>query len=226
MEDDYICRIMKRRILLLVTLLVCGFSAFGADSLAVATRHEIRLGGGDMMFETLIWNNQIHKDYSWSTPGATFNEKRNYVYSPHIAAEYAYHLLPWLSLGVMVDFQVTGWKLYSYDSKGREIAVTNENFTNLCILPTVRFNYFRREHVGLYSAISAGIDFNGGSEVDGFGRHVQLGLAADLRFIGVTLGNRHWWGYAELGGIYALRNKNCMYLMNSEIFRVGASYKF
>lgn len=201
-------------------------SAAEADSLAFKSRHEVRFGVGDMMFETLIWNNDIHKDYSRALQGSVFREDRNYVYSPHINAEYAWHVLPWLSVGAMVDFQITGWKRYWYDNGNREVAVTNENFTNICILPTVRFNYFRREHVGLYSAISAGVDFNGGTEVDGFGRYVQVGVAADLRFIGVMVGNRHWWGYAELGGIYALRNKNCMYLMNSEIFRVGASYKF
>ena len=219
---------MKFNFVLMLVLLLPAvtLSAKSAGQVDPAQKHEVRLGLGDMLFETLIWNNQVHKDYSAGLPGSVFNEKRDYAYSPHISGEYTYRILPWLSLGGIVDFQITGWKNHQYDNTNREVNVSNGNFYNLCIMPSVRFNYFRREHVELYSAIAAGMDINGGTETDSFGRHTEVGVAADLRFIGAAFGSGCWWGFIELGGTYALRNKNCMYLMNSEIFKLGVSYKF
>ena len=206
-------------------MLTVSLSAKSPSADSLGTRHEIRLGVGDMMFETLVWNNQLHKQYS-SDPGSRFAEKRDYWYLPHISGEYSYHILPWLSVGGIVNFQMTGWNTYVYKGNSELDTVTKENFFNFCIMPTARFNYFRREHVGLYSAVSVGLDINGGTEVDGFGHNTVAGLAADLRFIGVTAGNGHWWGFAELGGLFALKNKNTLFLMGSELFRFGVSYKF
>ncbi len=196
---------------------------FHRDSLR--QRHEVRFGVGDMMFETLMWNNQLHKQYA-SDALSLFPEKRDYWYLPHFSAEYSCHFLPWLSVGCILDFQMTGWTTYVYNGQNEQVGTSKENFTNLCIMPVARFNYFRREHVGLYSALAVGIDFNGGTELDGFGKHTQVGVAADLRLIGVTIGGGHWWGYAELGGIFALRNTGTLFLLGSELVKCGVSYKF
>lgn len=208
-----------------LTVLGVGLSAADISSDSLKCRQEIRLGIGDMMFETLVWNNQIHKQYA-SASAYLFPEKRDYWYLPHISGEYSYHILPWLSVGAVLDFQMTGWNTYVYDGRNELVECRKENFTNLCIMPLARFNYFRREHVGLYSAITVGIDFNGGTEVDGFGHHTRAGLATDLRLIGVTAGNGHWWGFAELGGIFAMRNPRNLFLVGSELVKCGVSYKF
>lgn len=219
---------MKKFILLILLLPAMGLQALaaGKSGETQSVRHEFRLGAGDMLFETLIWHDQLHKKYTGAKPDFLFPEDRAYGYSPHMSVEYAYHILPWMSIGTIVDFQVTGWSREWYNSSNKLASTTYENFYNLCIMPTARFNYFRREHVGLYSSISVGMDVNGGSEYNGFGKNTELGLAADIRFIGVTVGGGHWWGFAELGGLYALRNKNAMYMMSSQIVKVGASYKF
>ena len=219
---------MKNKLVYLIFLLLAVIPAAGKGPSrgCSSSKHEVRLGIGDMFFETLVWNNQVHKNYAGALPGSVFTEKRDYFYTPHISAEYAYHILPWMSLGGTVDFQYTGWKNHRYDNENREVGVTDECFANLCIMPTARFNYFRREHVGLYSAVAAGLDINCGTETDIKGNHTGLGAAIDLRFIGVTAGSGHWWGFAELGGTYALRNGSCFYMVNSQIFKVGVSYKF
>lgn len=191
------------------------------------SRHEVRLGVGDMLFETMIWHNQVHKSYAGSPAGILYPEKRNYRYLPHISGEYSYHLLPWMSLGCALDFQQTYWRTEYFNSADDRVKESvKENFFNLCILPMIRFNYFRREHVGLYSALAVGMDINGGTEKNGRGQKMVVGAALDLRPIGVIFGAEHYWGYVELGCLNALKSKDEMFLLCSEIVRIGLSYKF
>lgn len=191
------------------------------------SRHEVRLGVGDMLFETMIWHNQVHKSYAGSPAGILYPEKRGYSFLPHISGEYSYHLLPWMSLGCALDFQQTYWRTEYFNSADDRVKESvKENFFNLCILPTIRFNYFRREHVGLYSALAVGMDINGGTEKNGRGQKTVVGAALDLRPIGVIFGAEHYWGYVELGCLNALKSKDEMFLLCSEIVRIGLSYKF
>lgn len=191
------------------------------------SRHEVRLGVGDMLFETMIWHNQVHKSYAGSPAEILYPEKRGYRFLPHISGEYSYHLLPWMSLGCALDFQQTYWRTEYFNSADDRVKESvKENFFNLCILPTIRFNYFRREHVGLYSALAVGMDINGGTEKNGRGQKTVVGAALDLRPIGVIFGAEHYWGYVELGCLNALKSKDEMFLLCSEIVRIGLSYKF
>lgn len=191
------------------------------------SRHEVRLGVGDMFFETMIWHNQVHKSYAGSPAEILYPEKRGYSFLPHISGEYSYHLLPWMSLGCALDFQQTYWRTEYFNSADDRVKESvKENFFNLCILPTIRFNYFRREHVGLYSALAVGMDINGGTEKNGRGQKTVVGAALDLRPIGVIFGAEHYWGYVELGCLNALKSKDEMFLLCSEIVRIGLSYKF
>lgn len=191
------------------------------------SRHEVRLGVGDMLFETMIWHNQVHKSYAGSPAEILYPEKRGYSFLPHISGEYSYHLLPWMSLGCALDFQQTYWRTEYFNSADDRVKESvKENFFNLCILPTIRFNYFRREHVGLYSALAVGMDINGGTEKNGRGQKTVVGAALDLRPIGVIFGAEHYWGYVELGCLNALKSKDEMFLLCSEIVRIGLSYKF
>lgn len=191
------------------------------------SRHEVRLGVGDMLFETMIWHNQVHKSYVGSPAEILYPEKRGYRFLPHISGEYSYHLLPWMSLGCALDFQQTYWRTEYFNSADDRVKESvKENFFNLCILPTIRFNYFRREHVGLYSALAVGMDINGGTEKNGRGQKTVVGAALDLRPIGVIFGAEHYWGYVELGCLNALKSKDEMFLLCSEIVRIGLSYKF
>jgi len=189
-------------------------------------QHEVRLGVGDMFFETMAWHSELHRDYSGCDPTAVFCENTKYSYSPHLSGEYAYHILPWLSVGATVDFQMTGWTKEYYDSSNTLLEKEHANFYNLCILPTVRFNYFRRKYVGIYSSISVGMDINGGTETNGFGQNTVCGIALDIRPVGVIAGKDHWWGFFEIGGLYALQNKQNFFMLNSQIMKAGVSYKF
>lgn len=189
-------------------------------------RHEVRLGIGDMGFETMIWHDNIHKSYIGGDTGFVNIENTDYRYTPHFSAEYSFHVLKWLSIGAIVDFQSTSWTRYGYDNHNTAVSVSKENFYNLTVLPTFRFNYVRRPHFGVYSALSFGLDINGGSEANGFGKYTVACMAGDIRLVGFRGGNGHWWGFAELGALAALQNGNIIYMLGSELIRAGVSYKF
>ncbi len=192
----------------------------------VKENQELRLAIGDMFFENLIWHDQIHKDYYGAPAGVVFTEDTHYRYMPHISMEYSYYMFPWMSVGGIVDFQNTAWHREKYDNTNRFLGYSKENFCNLSMMAGVRFTYLRREHIGLYSSLALGLDINGGSERDGFGHYTACGFAADVRLIGFKAGNGHWWGFVELGGMNALKKKSVIYMLGSELFKAGVSYKF
>ena len=213
--------------LFLTYLLTFAASARGAETIGTdGNRNELRLGVGDMLFETLIWHNQIHKSYIGTPDGSIFTEDNHYSYTPHLSLEYSYHLLPWMSLGFIADFQNTAWRRERYDNTDILTGYSNENFYNLSLLPVVRFNYMRHPHAILYSALALGVDINGGSEKDGFGHYTACGFAADIRLIGIRCGSGQWWGFAELGALGALKHTSVIYMAGSELFKVGVSYNF
>lgn len=211
--------------LILLTWVDCSASGISGQADGFQ-RHQVRIGCGDMFFETMIWHNQVHKLYPDIRECDSMPEKRNYRYLPHLSAEYSYHILPWLSVGGILDFQETLWSTEFYDKRDRMESSTKDNFYNLCVMPVVRFNYFRREHVGIYSSLAVGVDINGGTEKNGFGQNTVIGAALELRPIGVTFGGGQWWGYFELGCINGMKNKNAMFMLASEILKAGISIKF
>ena len=215
---------MKRCISLVLLLgYCCCFARNGEESIS---RHSLRIGIGDMMFETVCWHNEIHKDYSAISDGISKSENVNFRYTPHFSAEYSYMALDWLSLGLVCDFQYTSWDRKYYNNRNLLTNSSRENFFNLSLLLNVRFNYFRRKHFGIYSSIAPGIDINGGSEADGFGRHTLAGAAVDLRLVGLTAGGGSHWGFIEFGMMAALKNPDSIFLFGSQLVKAGYVYKF
>ncbi len=215
---------MKKCITIVLLFLCC--SSFAQDNGIPDSRHELRFGIGDMMFETLHWHNEVHKDYSAISSGTSKPEDVNFRYSPHISAEYSYRLLDWLSLGLVCDFQSTSWERNYYNNQDLATRSSKENFFNLSFLLNVRFNYFRREHFGIYSSIAPGLDINGGSETDCFGRHTLAGAAVDLRLVGLTAGAGQHWGFIEFGMMASLKDPDHIFLFGSQLIKIGYSYKF
>lgn len=214
-----------RKFITIALLLLCCRS-FAQNDGSPDFRREFRIGVGDMLFETVRWHNQVHRDYSFVADGIIKPEDINYSYTPHFSAEYAYRLKDWLSLGVVCDFQYTKWDRFNYNNKGLVMECSKENFYNLSFLLNVRFNYFRRQHFGIYSSIAPGLDINGGSETDCFGRHTVAGLAADLRLVGFTVGGRRHWLFAEFGMMAALKDTDTIFLFGSQLVKVGYVYRF
>lgn len=212
--------------LFISVLLLAGFSCLAQENSQALSRHKIRVGIGDMMFETVRWHNQVHKDYSGIADGLSKPEDSYFSYSPHISAEYSYSILNWLDLGLVWDTQITSWERNFYNNRDAVVNTEKHNFFNMSFLVNVRFNYLRREHFGMYSSIAPGIDINGGSETDCFGKHTLAGAAVDLRLVGITAGSGQYWGFAEFGLMAALQNPDHIFLFGSQLIKIGFTYKF
>ncbi len=163
------------------------------------TRHEVRVGWGDMLYESAVFFNS--------------SEKRDYRYTGHIFGEYQYRFNNWLSAGLQLDWEKVGWN-------------RNEYFTNFCILPDIRFTYFRKNRFTIYSGLSLGLCVNGGTEVNYKGHRTECAPALGLTLVGGTFSLSNWFCALELGGLNALNGKNEVYLAASRIFSISIGYRF
>ena len=113
----------------------------------------------------------------------TFRTPRYFV--GNYSLSYTYHERRWLQYGGMATFGAsTCWR--------RDVATGEkiENLSQYClsIMPTVRFNWFYREAVQLYSSVSVGVvtDFD------------SAYLWGDATLLGCSFG-RKFFGFAEFG---------------------------
>lgn len=206
--------------------LLVGLSASAQQKPASFYKHEISVGVGDMLFETAIWHDQVHREYGQIGSEIDLFENTDYSYTPHLFIEYYYRVSDWFNIGFDYDFQYTSWTEEHYNAAGFKTGTSSEKFYNLCLMPSMRFNYLNKKHFNLYSIISLGLDVNGGTKADCFGKKTLVGAAADLRLIGFKFGSGHCWGFVDLGLLAALKDQNTIFLLGSELCRVGFSYKF
>ena len=106
-------------------------------------KHELRLGVGDQLFESLVWQNPSH--YVNNMPSSwTKTYKENYRYTQHWFLQYNYDVLDWLGVGAMADASGCLWDNVLRDGTSGEISrQKNEAFWNLSFMPVVRFWWFR-----------------------------------------------------------------------------------
>lgn len=221
---------MKKPILLNLLLLLMLMPRLSfADTLEerAQNKHEVRLLVGDMLFESLMWYDNLHLNYAGAgTASSVFYENRHYTYTPHMALEYQYRFNRWFGLGLQADMQLTAWRRLGYNNRNEEVSSERKNFYNICFLPTARFTFFHSPYVDLYAAIGAGLDINGGTEPDIYQRRVACGAALDIVPFGVAFGKGRWFGSLEVGGLFALKNKQTMFMMNSRILAAGVGVTF
>lgn len=191
-----------------------------------AKRHEVRVGWGDQMFECLVWQNPQH---IITNMPETFTKqyKEHYRYSQHWLAEYQWRVNSWLGLGAMIDASGCVWDDVTRNGLGKEVSrLDNQSFWNLTIMPVFRFTWLNREHISLYSALGAGLGINGGTQTDAYGRHTLFCPAFDIALVGLTTDWGRWFAFAQLGGLYSLKDKSTIFLLNSRIVSVGAGFRF
>lgn len=218
---------IKFRALILVALVVLPCAALKAEMRASreALKHEIRIGWGDQLFETMVWRNQMPGQLNMD--GTLYYRNERYRYTQHLFIEYQYRFTYWFSLGATVDGSAVLWNTNIYDLSGNYLASDSKhNFYNLVVMPNVRFTYLYHEYVSLHSAIGIGLNVNGGTDVDIQGRHTALAGALDLTFIGVTVGHGHWYGSFEIGGLFSMKNAGSVYMVSSKIMRASVGFRF
>ena len=71
-----------------------------------------------------------------------------------ISAEYFYHATDWLGVGGIFTF---GQMNTNYNDAIDEVPVYTGKSTNFTLMPAVKFNWFRRQHFGMYSKVGAGV---------------------------------------------------------------------
>ena len=125
--------------------------------------HELRVGWGDQMFETLMWHDIGHPSILSPTYQATYNER--FRYTQHWFAEYLYRLNYRYSFGLLMDYSGVFWDRVLRNGRGKVLQrKMNRAFHNIAIVPTVRFSYHRWDYVSFYSAIGVGLNINTGTE--------------------------------------------------------------
>ena len=187
--------------------------------------HQVRIGWGDQLFESLVWYNQPHPTIYPETYTEEFAE--NYRYLQHWFAEYQYRVNHWFNVGAMVDYSGVVWDRVTRDGKGNEMArKKNRNFHNISILATTRFTYLHSKYVELYSGLGAGLNINTGSELDYLDRQTALAPVFSLSILGMSVGNEQWFGAVEVGGLFSLISTHEVYMAGSRMFNVSVGYRF
>jgi hypothetical protein len=218
---------MKRKIYLVLALcaLCLGVSAENQWD-HINRRHEVRIGWGDQLFESLVWHNPTNI-MTVDQSSETYLYKENHRYHQHLWAEYQYRVTHWFSYGGMIDMSEVGWDIVQRDGTGMELSRTkNQYFYNVVLMPTIRFTYFFHENVNLYSGLGVGLDINGGTEKNVYGKTTEVGAAVNITLIGVSANYDRWFWTVDFGGMYALQNTNKIYMASSRIINVGFGARF
>lgn len=211
-----------KKLLLSFSLLACLSTVCLAGT--PPSRHSVRLGWGDMLFETLAFHPSARDTYDPGSLPAGFRSKGTFghAYTGHIFADYMYTLTDVTSVGVQTDFEGIFWKEGQRDAAGSLVGdPTQVNNFNLCILPSVRFTYFRSEWVDIYSGVSLGLLLAFDNQ-----RHLELAPALNLNLVGVKVGKGNWAGTVEIGLLNALKGANDIYMFASRLFSVGVNYSW
>ena len=120
-----------------------------------------------------------------------------------------------------------GWDDVTRNGAGLEVSRSkNHYFYNVVLMPTVRFTYFFHENVNLYSGLGIGLDINGGTEKNAFGKKTEVGAAVNITLIGISANYDRWFWTVDFGGMYALQNTNKIYMASSRIINVGFGARF
>lgn len=187
--------------------------------------HQLRIGWGDQMFETLVWYHQPHSTIYPESYIEQYEEDFRYV--QHWFAEYQYRVKYWFNVGAMVDYSGVLWDKVRRNGKGEELDREEDcSFHNIAIMLTMRFTYFHSKYVSLYSGLGAGLNINTGSELDYLDRHTAFAPALNITALGMNVGNNRWFGAVEFGGLYSLANINEVYMAGSRMFTVSVGYRF
>ena len=218
---------MKRYLFIFLVLLSGLSTAFAETKWDYHTwRNEIRIGWGDQLFESLMWHNPT--TYTKTLP-ASYRQlyHENYRHHQHLWVEYQWRFTHWFSLGGMFDMSEVGWDDVTRNGAGIEVLRDpNHYFYNIVIMPTIRFTYFYHPNVNFYSALGMGIDINGGTEKNMYGKTTEVGFAINGTVFGVSANYDRWFMTVDFGGMTALRNANSIYMALSRIMNVSVGVRF
>lgn len=190
-------------------------------------RHEVRIGWGDQIFETLMWQVTtpvaIYPETQFLNP-ADVRQYRNekYRYHQHWFAEYQYRVNRWFGLGFLFDCSGVSWETVTRDGYGDILESSSRKyFYNIAMLPNFRFTYFNHEYVSLYAALGMGINVNSGTEKNIYDNYTDYGFAANATIFGLAINYQRWFINFEYGGMYSLKNSNTVFMVKSRMLTLS-----
>ena len=131
-----------------------------------------------------------------------------------IGVEYYYHVTPAIGLGAVVTY--AGCKVE--DEKTKKYDLTENFFT---VMPSVKFNWLRKKHFGMYSALSVGAMFltigcneNAKAADPNAKDETFTVLMLQATPLGIEFGGEQFRGFVETG------------VGEKGIFSAGLRYKF
>lgn len=186
---------MKKVLVLVVAAMMATMSAT-AQQRYEDNRHEVAVSYGIM--SNSQWLNSVIMTmniFEGLTPvkGSAFGP---------ISAEYFYHANSWLGVGAIFSFgQVTTQYNLAIDNDTEVYTGKNTSYT---LMPAVKFNWFRRQHFGMYSKVGAGVmmcnmkaipadPFEKTDSETGFGFNWQVSA------LGIEFGGTQFRGFVEGG---------------------------
>lgn len=180
-------------------------------------KHELKIGIGDPI--TYCWAHTPH--YSQSSQNGEVIDKP--ISTGHIFAQYSYNINSWLSLGWNIDGIYAAQTTHKYTNSIDDDIWTTHHTVLSCI-PTVRFTYYDRNIIRLYSSV--GIGFS--EEIIRSTQYQKYTPAAafDVTALGISLGKNHWYGCFEIGGLTSFSSADYIILLGSKIFRLSIAYNF
>lgn len=151
-------------------------------------KHDIRIGVGTVSVPTLLaleeWNHDYSPNFRKDMAEAdTYLTPRKFI--GNYSLTYTYHDRKWLQYGGQVMFGAS-----TRTRKDSTTGAVTENLNHyvFSVMPTVRFSWFYREKVQMYSSVSLGVvtDFE------------DLYVWGDATLFGCSFG-RNFFGFAEVG---------------------------
>jgi hypothetical protein len=143
--------------------------------------------------------------------------------SGHLFLGYRYDVNSWFSAGAEVDWFYLWSNSVHRNGYGEIVGTYDYHLHQLTIMPSIRFTYFRRPLVELYSGLGLGYTMYEGS----YG--VQHGFTFSPTLFGVNVGNEHWFAEMELGGMATVTTSwfgNPGVLFSSRLLSVAVGYRF
>ena len=187
---------MKIKSLLAIAAIAFLFMPVQAQD-EMETRHEIGITYGAV--PNSVWLD-IYTDLIGTIFGETYDNNR--YYGP-IGLEYYYHTNPLIGVGAVAVFTTNNENAFE-----NNIKTSHHTKTYFTFMPSVKFNWLRKKHWGMYSKLAAGATYThfNFEDCDENGKKTgEKTTATDLMFnfqaslIGVEAGNQHVRGFAEFG---------------------------
>lgn len=181
---------------LLAAVIICSLSSTVKAQEFYNTKHQLAVSYGVIPNST--WISAI-EDFAMivSTVGQVAYDNDKDLGA--ISAEYLYHVSPVVSVGAAGVFARTTKDIIFEADKSKGGTATNNFFT---IMPTVKFDWLRKEHLGLYSKVAAGVSIIDQKQTcrgaDDY-NHTSACFNFQASLFGIEAGSENVRAFAEFG---------------------------